>query len=117
MMDELMYEEFDEVDKEMKLLDIMDEFDVDLDIAEAIYMADYEYDDEDEEMEANVYNNCDLGELKELEGCYITKVEYNDTTEVAEITGIKSATGEPVEVSFQISGGICYVYTGKYCRK
>lgn len=49
MMDELMYEEFDEVDKEMKLLDIMDEFDVDLDIAEAIYMADYEYDDEDEE--------------------------------------------------------------------
>ena len=111
MMDELMYEEFDEVDKEMKLLDIMDEFDVDLDIAEAIYMADYEYDDE--EMEANVYNNCDLGELKELEGSYITKIEYNDTTEVAEITGIKSATGEPVEVSFQISGGMCCVCTEK----
>ena len=114
-MDELKYEEMDtDVDREYEILENMDRYDMTYEDAEAFYEADHI---DDEEMEAKVYNNCDLGELKKLEGSYITKVEYNDTTEVAEITGIKSATGEPVEVSFQISDGICYVYTGKYCRK
>lgn len=110
-MNELMFEEMDtDVDREYEILENMDRYDMTYEDAEAFYEADHI---DDEEMEAKVYNNCDLGELKELEGSYITKVEYNDATGVADITGIKSETGDSVKISFQISGGMCYVCTEK----